>query len=68
MNYWPGTKIMKTHHNAFNWKGKESQLMQDVEMRNINNSKIHLLGRKTIANLTFVTKIKNYGPKKEGDL
>ena len=24
MNYWPGTNIFKTRHNAFDWQGKPS--------------------------------------------
>lgn len=37
--YWPGTKILKTRHNAFNWQGKPSQIMQLQEMKNINQAK-----------------------------
>ncbi len=38
--YWPGTTILKTRHNAFNWQGKTSRLMQDTEMKNINQAKM----------------------------
>ena len=33
MNYWPGTNIMKTHSNAFNWKGKPSIFTKKGEVR-----------------------------------
>ena len=48
--YWPGTNIFKTKNNAFNWKGKESLLMQDSEMKNINFQKTLKLNLKLNAN------------------
>jgi hypothetical protein len=27
MKYWPGTNIRKSHNNDFNWRERDSQLM-----------------------------------------
>lgn len=33
MNYWPGTKIVKSTNNAFNWQIKPSEVISDKEFR-----------------------------------
>lgn len=33
MNYWPGTKIVKSKGNAFDWRGKESYVASDRSVR-----------------------------------
>lgn len=48
--YWPGTKILKTRHNDFNWEGKPSQIMQLPEMKNINLAKQQKINLKQNAN------------------
>lgn len=40
IQYWPGTKILKTQHNAFNWKGKGSEVMQHADMKASNIAKL----------------------------
>ena len=63
MEYWPGTKIIKSTNNGFNWQGNPNLIMRDVEMRNINNAKIQGLGQKEKENITYITKHRKYGPK-----
>lgn len=36
MTYWPGTKIVKSRGNAFDWKNKESSLLTDPHLRAVN--------------------------------
>lgn len=33
MKYWPGTKIIKSQGNAFNWQGKGSMVISDPKIR-----------------------------------
>ena len=67
MNYWPGTKIIKSQGNAFDWHGP-SYILSIPEIRNSNNAKLHMMGTKEKANITYVTKKKNYGPKPLSDI
>lgn len=67
MRYWEdGTP--KSTGNAFDWRGKESQLLKTPELRNSNNARMQMMGTKSKANVTYVTKIKNYGPKPLSDI
>ena len=34
--YWPGTNIVKSRANAFNWQGKESEILKQADHRNLN--------------------------------
>lgn len=38
--FWKGTTIPKSRGNAFDWKGKESQVAQSTEIKNINKVKL----------------------------
>lgn len=33
MNYWPGTKIVKSTRNAFDWQAKPSEVTSDREFK-----------------------------------
>ena len=33
MNYWPGTKIVKSMHNAFNWRAERSEVTATKEFK-----------------------------------
>ena len=39
MNYWPGTKIVKSRGNAFDWQGKCSEIVSDPKIRMSNATK-----------------------------
>ena len=53
--YWPGTKIFKTKNNAFNWQGKDSEIMKSHEMQCINTTKLQAINLKQNAkkNITY---------------
>ena len=36
MNYWPGTKIVKSRGNAFDWKNTNSNILNDPQLRAVN--------------------------------
>lgn len=37
MNFWPGTKIRKSHGNAFDWKTRDpSYVLQDKDIKAVN--------------------------------
>lgn len=36
MNYWPGTKIVKSQGNAFDWRNKDSCILSDPHVRAVN--------------------------------
>ena len=38
--YWPGTKVYKSRHNAFNWEGQPSKVMQHMDMKIANINKL----------------------------
>jgi len=38
MTYWPGTKIVKSRGNAFDWRGRQSQLTQDRDLMATNSA------------------------------
>ena len=40
IQFWPGTTIQKSLHNEFNWQGQPSKIMQSLDMRIINTSKL----------------------------
>lgn len=40
VEFWPGTTVQKTLHNEFNWQGQPSKIMQLLDMRIINTSKL----------------------------
>ena len=40
IQFWPGTSVQKSLHNEFNWQGKPSKIMQLLDMRIINTSKL----------------------------
>jgi hypothetical protein len=42
--YWPGSNVIKSQGNAFNWHGKHSQIMQHQDMKNTNNAKLQAIG------------------------
>lgn len=42
--YWPGTKIIKTRHNAFNWQGKPSVITNSAEFKMSSASKKQMAG------------------------
>lgn len=42
--YWPGTTILKTRHNDFNWRGKPSVITSQLDFIISNNSKKHMAG------------------------
>lgn len=68
MKYWPGTNIVKSKGNAFDWHGRSSQIMNTPEMKMSNGAKLQMMGSKSQANITYITKKKNYGPKPLGDI
>ena len=39
MNYWPGTKIIKSQGNAFNWRNRGSVVLNDPVIKASNHSK-----------------------------
>ena len=40
IQFWPGTSVQKSLHNEFNWQGQPSKIMQLLDMRIINTSKL----------------------------
>lgn len=44
MNYWPGTKIVKSQGNAFDWRGRTSIVTQDKNLKATNNAKAQAAG------------------------
>ena len=53
MNYWPGTKIIKSQNNAFDWKGQGSTVMRDKTIKASNNAKIQMAGAGTDPKRSF---------------
>lgn len=45
-NYWPGTNIPKSHGNAFDWKGKQSVIVNQYDVICSNNAKKAHMGVK----------------------
>lgn len=43
--YWPGTKIIKSHGNSFDWKSGESYITNTQDFKNINNAQKQLIGQ-----------------------
>lgn len=39
MNYWPGTNIIKSHGNAFNWRNCKSEVLNDPIIKASNSAK-----------------------------
>jgi hypothetical protein len=29
--YWPGTVVVKSHHNAFNWRGEQTATLKAIQ-------------------------------------
>ena len=44
MNYWPGTNIIKSQGNAFDWRKGTSVVTNDKEIKLSNISKIKMAG------------------------
>lgn len=53
MNYWPGTKIVKSRGNAFDWRGCSSRLLEDPAIRASNNSRLQMAGAGSDPKRTF---------------
>lgn len=54
MNYWPGTKILKSRGNAFDWKnGEHSKLARDPQIRASNNARLQMAGAASDPKRTF---------------
>ena len=45
MTFWPGTKIPRSRGNAFDWRGKESIICSDKELKMSNLSKMNMAGK-----------------------
>jgi hypothetical protein len=47
--YWPGTNVIKSRSNAFDWRGHSSEIMKQLDMQLSNNAKFQAinLDRKT---------------------
>lgn len=45
MNYWPGTKIIKSQGNAFDWQGGESKIAKQHDFMSSNNARKYMLGK-----------------------
>lgn len=53
MNYWPGTKIVKSQGNAFDWRGRTSIVTQDKHLKASNNAKAQMAGASTDPKRSF---------------
>lgn len=47
MNYWPGTKIIKSQGNAFDWRNTGSHITQSTEWKQSAASKTAMAGKGT---------------------
>lgn len=41
--YWPGTNVIKSRSNAFDWKGHSSEIMKKFDMQMSNNAKLQAI-------------------------
>lgn len=48
VEFWPGTNIKKSKHNAFNWKGQSSKLTKYLQPANVNPNPVRPRGTFTI--------------------
>ena len=55
MMYWPGTNIVKSKNNAFDWKTKKSQITQNIDFINSNRSKLQMAGAASAGKVTILT-------------
>ena len=42
--YWPGTSIVKSKNNVFDWKNRESQIAAQKDFIASNTSRMHRAG------------------------
>ena len=53
MNYWPGTKIIKSHGNAFDWRKGVSQIASTKSFKVSQNATIANAGAGSDPNRAF---------------
>lgn len=58
MNYWPGTKIPKSHGNAFDWKSGKSKITQQLDFKSANNAQKYMMNQSESRYFTTYSKAK----------
>lgn len=51
--YWPGTNIVKSKGNAFNWQNNKSQIVETVEFKRSQMTKLQMAGTGSDPKKTF---------------